>query len=430
MVEFAITLPIVLALTFMVIDVGYGYYVQNSLTSIARDTARNAASDPRLNPNYRNAGGAAATAADKAAARTDAVAFANNRIAASPGIAHPSLIVNVNVPADVIANPIQVNISRNVNLYTTTMVPGLNTINVGGGSASFVESSTIANVDPRLLAIPDADIDRDGNPNDRDPSFDNDYDCRRNRTTCDSPAHCELFHTQAQCCATDSSLCSDRNYACRVNINDCSNRAECIAVHGANNCCVNRENWCNSNDLRCWFHRALCSEQDARCVAGASLDLANCNNRTLCEWSFGANACCIANQSLCSSNDLRCHFHHSRCGGADARCVPGADLDLSRCNNRNLCEWNFGTNRCCTDNPRLCQSHEQECALNHARCTPGELACVEGGAANIPSCTNRTLCTWASGADTCCRNNTSLCTDRAQLCRIHPATAGCGTFGT
>ena len=88
LVETAIALPILLILSFMVVDAGRGFAVRNIINHIARDGVRSLATDPRLNENYSAPSGSTHEDAINSAI-TDVTARIASRLALVNGLSTP-----------------------------------------------------------------------------------------------------------------------------------------------------------------------------------------------------------------------------------------------------------------------------------------------------------------------------------------------------
>ena len=336
MVEAALAFPVLLAFTFMVTDVGYGYYVQNSLNNIARDTARRVSSDPRLNPNYASKISVAQTTVDKQQAVTDAVNFANTKVNSYPGLNSSPVNINVdvpgvNAPGNVVANPVEVQISRNVNFFTSAIVGGASLSNVAGNSASFVEATAIATVDPNLLIVDNPDIDGDGIPNDTDPDFKSKlpkYLCKQNLAGCDPDVLCQMDYTKCknygQLCKYQPAYCTTK-YDCSLFGNNCSPALRCQISWS----------WCTDPTDFCTYYSGACTLGVPNPYYDCVLFGNGCSN---------PDVVCQRNWSLCADATLFCTYYSGACTLGTPNPYYNCLLYSAGCTSDLLCQ--FGRAAC------------------------------------------------------------------------------------
>lgn len=428
-VETAILLPVLLGLSFMMVDAGRGFSIQNAMNAAVRDEARMAAVDPRFSPSYKAPEGQTVDSM-----RTQAVREIHDRLFSKLNLPEKSpenMIVTVTIPGwngapgNLQEDPIVVRVDRSLPLLSTAALPavlGANQVTLHAVSSAFAEIGRAVLINPELLNQDNPDIDGDGIANSKDPDIDGDgvpneqdynpYDptvqypsCRQDHSSpactqadycqyyqegCTSDQNCQYFNqctdSDQRCavrneCTSSDQVCKMRNYCetaaqrCLVR-NECSSDALCALYDQCESAwqrCVVRYQ-CESADQLCYAHKESCTDSDQVCRVwdNCQNDVQRCQVRNEC--SSDAN-CYLYNQ--CVDSDQRCRMLN-QCTSSDQRCLDRNECadSTQRCLVRNECTSDIQRcqvrNECTSDaNCQLynqCTSSDQRC-LDRGECT-------------------------------------------------------------
>ena len=407
LVEAALALPVLLLLSFLMIDVGTGFFVRNTMNNIARDEARILATDPKLNPNYRPPAGVTQTPQQAVAqAINDSKARIATRLGPMAGMGKPMsinddgiqvLVPGVNgVPGNLTDNPVEVRIARKMNMITANMMPepAANRIMTTSVSASaFVEKGTISGdinltTETGQSITTETDLCEEGQictceTNIRLCTPTELCTIRGDLSKCTAQQKCDLF---GQCtCATKASLCT-----CETSPAKCTPEELCTIRKDARQCCV-IFGGADGTGINPSTGNAACSDSYRCDIYGLRTDQCCKLNWQWCEG--GGDYCKVFTNAAVQNPGYEWHKNYYCC--------------ISNTDQLNYPSSSPNNPYCCAYNPALCYSNSQKCILQN----------------NIQACC--LLNADESGAEKCsCKNDINRC-DSGGVCIEHPDSSQC-----
>ncbi len=441
LIEAALALPVLLMLSFLMIDVGTGFFVRNTMNNVARDEARILATDPKLNPNYRPPAGSTQTPQQAVAqAMSDAKTRITVRIAPIAGMGKPLSVSNDGIqilvpgvngtPGNLTDNPVEVRITRQLNLISANFIPDAaadRIINTSVSASAFVEKGTISGdinlvtEDGRSITT-ETDLCTEGQI----------CTCETNRALCTPAELCTIRLEIASCnpqqkcdlfgectCATKASLCNCTNDASK-----CTPEELCTVRKNARQCCITYGG-ADGTGINPSTGKAACSESYRCDIYGLKTDECCKLSWTYCEG--GGDYCKVFTNAAEQNPAFEWHKNYYCC-------ISNSDKLTYPANSPN-------NPYCCAYNPAICYSNSQKCLLQNDIQACCLLSVGESGAEkcscknDINRCDSGGVCIEhpdssqccnqdAAHYEACCTRNVALCKP-ADICQYHPTSQQC-----
>ncbi len=460
LIEAALALPVLLMLSFLMIDVGTGFFVRNTMNNVARDEARILATDPKLNPNYRPPVGSTQTPQQAVAqAISDAKTRITIRIAPIAGMGKPLSVSNDGIqilvpgvngtPGNLTDNPVEVRITRQLNLISANFIPDAaadRIINTSVSASAFVEKGTISG-DINLVTengrsiTTETDLCQEGEI----------CTCETDKTLCTREELCKFYDNERAKCTLKERCDFFGECGCKYDISKCSNeelcekgntRSCCVAYggEGGNGKKPNGEPACSDSDY-CWYGTG--NKISDRCCKVAWNYFCPGNNS--CEQykyylsllfpdplKLGAYEKYYVNYFCCPLNPAPaecCDFSTQYCSNS-TKCERS---DINACcqlepgqPGSEKCHCQYDINRC-SSGSEFCQYYpnsDQCCQFDQTKCNGEQLCRLKG---DLASCTTDCLkCSYASAKDpdACCRCRSDWCSDN-NICTYYDQSTRC-----
>lgn len=443
LIEAAFALPFVLILSFLVIDVGTGFFARGTMNNIARDEVRILATDPKLNPNYRPPTGSTETPQQAATrAVSESKARIATRLAPIAGVGKPISVSNdgiqVLVPGisgttgNLTDNPVEVRITRQLSLITANFIPSEvanRLLSTTVSASAFVEKGTISgNINLDGVTDTTALCEQAGICTCKtDEALCTPIElCEIHEKGCTAQQNCDLFGVCD--CATKESLCTcetspakctpeelctirgDSDACCKLyggadgkgkypnsGQDACSVNQRCYKIGGGTEECCKAwpPYWCPGGTYceKMTYYLSLFDEITPALLASRAnwccWEKPGPDNPYCCEY-YGADYC-KSNSTKCAEGTVAacCLLKTGEAGAEKCTCKN----DPTRCDSAGACEYYPGTAKCCESDPvKCCQN-------------------------NIALCKQEDICLYYKNSDQCCQSDINGCTSE-QLCRL------------